>query len=534
MNEIIIDTKVTETWGVEWDEMETARDFLQNFYDANKDENNNVDNIKIDILSNNIVNVYGPVIFDYQELIYLTSSKVNDNTKIGQYGEGWKASVLNTLRNWNCGVTFITKDKKLRYYFENKIIGEKSTRVVFCEVSDCEPINGSMLTITNCNSKLMEEFKFGLNYFYHEKNTLFKNNLISNYERNIIIYESSDTKSGYIFYKKLLRAKIDIPIVVVCNKEYKDIENRIKHDRDRKAFNQEVLEKLLKLVFRNFSNTELSSTLELLKFWWDKGHKILSIISETRKYNDRFVIKFLDDYYAKESRSSASDLLDNNLQIEIENVKKEFQELGYILCPHYMSSFGMKTPDSIARKRLDERQKRLNNTYSRDLDISEKTGINILSEFIKKLSLDLYKRFENAKYTIGENDEIIGELKKKRTSGQQHIFLNKVFFELSFSDSLAILLHEWAHIYGYDGARTFSDALTSFISLILGNQNILNEVKIYENQWNNIVQMINKNRGVKEINSVYKTVEKLTNEEMIKILKKIPEEELFKLLSNIK
>jgi len=30
-----VDIHVSEQWGVFWDEMETARDFLQNFYDAN-------------------------------------------------------------------------------------------------------------------------------------------------------------------------------------------------------------------------------------------------------------------------------------------------------------------------------------------------------------------------------------------------------------------------------------------------------------------------------------------------------------------
>jgi len=27
----IIDTQITDKWGVQWDEMETVRDFLQNF-----------------------------------------------------------------------------------------------------------------------------------------------------------------------------------------------------------------------------------------------------------------------------------------------------------------------------------------------------------------------------------------------------------------------------------------------------------------------------------------------------------------------
>lgn len=31
----IIDTRITDQWGVDWNPMEIVRDFLQNFYDAN-------------------------------------------------------------------------------------------------------------------------------------------------------------------------------------------------------------------------------------------------------------------------------------------------------------------------------------------------------------------------------------------------------------------------------------------------------------------------------------------------------------------
>lgn len=68
----IIDTNVTDKWGVHWSEMETVRDFLQNFYDANK-----ISDINISI-DRNTVNVFAPAIFDPNELIYLGSGKLGD------------------------------------------------------------------------------------------------------------------------------------------------------------------------------------------------------------------------------------------------------------------------------------------------------------------------------------------------------------------------------------------------------------------------------------------------------------------------
>lgn len=31
----VVDTRITDQWGVEWSPMEIARDFFQNFYDEN-------------------------------------------------------------------------------------------------------------------------------------------------------------------------------------------------------------------------------------------------------------------------------------------------------------------------------------------------------------------------------------------------------------------------------------------------------------------------------------------------------------------
>jgi hypothetical protein len=39
-----VESAVTTAWGVHWNEMQIARDVLQNFYDANK---NQLDNVKV-------------------------------------------------------------------------------------------------------------------------------------------------------------------------------------------------------------------------------------------------------------------------------------------------------------------------------------------------------------------------------------------------------------------------------------------------------------------------------------------------------
>lgn len=92
----IIDTRITDHWGVEWNPMEIVRDFLQNFYDANP-----IEDIKIMIKDRGVI-ISAPAEFDFKSLIYLGSDK--STSDIGQYGEGFKAATLNVMRNYGCEV----------------------------------------------------------------------------------------------------------------------------------------------------------------------------------------------------------------------------------------------------------------------------------------------------------------------------------------------------------------------------------------------------------------------------------------------
>lgn len=520
-----IDTKITSLWGVAWDEQETVRDFLQNFYDANP-----VDDIKINI-SGDKVSIFAPAEFDYRELEYLGSDKsIRDLNPIGKYGEGYKAALLNAMRNWNCGVEVYISDKKLRYYFKEMDIGRSQKKVIFRELSEIDPVPGTTLIVSNCTARLIEEFKFGLNHFYYDDNPLMGNLLVKTYAADIAIYESTDKTAGYVFYKRLLRSKIELPVVIVCSKEYKNVDNKIDHDRDRKAFTGEVLEGLLKQIFRNFRPYELAPMLLLVKDFWEKGNKHLAIIAECYRFKETDTMNiFPENYYAKESiPNGVENSFFASLTFEIID---EFRNSHYICCPRYMSYFGMKTPDSVASNRLKERQSKINRIYSRELSALEKEGVDILAHFIKELSADLYKHFENARYIVGESDDVIGELKKSRRYNEQHVFLNTVFFTFPFSDAMAILLHEWAHIYGYDGSRGFSDALTGFIAMILDRDDAIGKLKSYVEQWKQVTQKIQEERiREKRIEGKEALIKRLTADQAKEALSKLPEETVFKIV----
>jgi hypothetical protein len=524
-----VDIHVSEHWGVHWDEMETVRDFLQNFYDAN-----DVNDIKINV-DKKAVQIFAPAQFDYNELLYMRTTKANNPDTIGQYGEGFKASLVNAMRNWDCSVEMYVGNRKLRFYFKDKTFGESESRIIMSEVSEIYPVQGTRLIVKNCSSRLITEFKFGLKHFYYEQNPLFGNCIIDDRYDNIQIYASTEKNCGYLFYGKLIRSKLNLPIVVVCNKKYKRIDDKTKFDRDRKAFTQDVKESLLKYIFQTMKDIMIDDLLLHVKDFWIKGDNELAILAETRRirWNEDISINkiFLKNYYAKESYLHINDPSNHLMNPLIQEITDEYRKANYHCCPRYMSNFGMKTPDFIARQRVKERNKNITNLYSRDLTLLEKHGIDILSDFIKKLSPDLFKIYSNAVYTVGENDEVIGELKEKKNYKDQHIFLNKIFFTFSFNDALAILIHEWAHLYGGDGGRSFSDALTGFISLILKNENALEELKTYADRWKEISAKIQNERkdGASNLN-ISELFDNLPKEKIKEILMSIPQEECFKLL----
>lgn len=509
----IVDTRITDQWGVKWSPMEIIRDFLQNFYDENPVERINI------AFSGDVVTVSAPAEFDYEELLYMGSDKGED--KIGKYGEGFKAATLNILRDHHCHVTVTVKDKKLDFYFEHKQIGKSEKKVVMCKVSSVESSRGTKLIISNCPSMIIEEFRFGLNCFYYKNNPLFGDIIAKTFEEDVFIIKSKD-KSGYVFYKKLLRARLDIPLIFVCNRQYKSIEVKIMHDRDRKAFNDEVLDKFLCLVSRLFNHKEVTNIVNCLEPWWEKGHKVLSALADSLRRS--FKMEFPENYYAKSSNIRRCNNIDMICKIQLQ--EEEFNRLGYNACPYYMSSFGMKTAEAVIREREARIKKKYEETHTRNTTPLEDKALSILKQAIDKLNHNLTASFKNAKYTIGDADEILGELKENRPWNEQHVYLSDKFFTFDFSDAIAILLHEWGHIRGYDGSRSFTDALTEFISVIIKNRNTLDA---HEKEWGEISLQIKRQNSTSTL-YVYEYVESLTSPQKSQLFKSMTEEELLALL----
>lgn len=500
----VIDTKITDCWVVEWTPGEIARDFLQNFYDANT-----VEDIKI-VNEADTVTVSAPAEFDADELLYMGSDKGED--AIGKYGEGFKAATLNAMRNHHCQVEVWVKNKRLEWFFESRKIGRSEKKVVMCRISAAEEINGTRLILKKCPSVLIEEFQFGLNHFYYEANPLLGELLAETPQGDIRIYKSNK-KSGYAFYKKLLRAELDVPLAFVCNRSYQNIEAKIAHDRDRKAFNENVLEIFLARVGKRFPE-QLPDLVNLLQPWWGQGHKVLSIFARSARYN--FSMDFPENYYARSSKDN-NHHLDEMAKIQLQ--EEEFKKAGYIACPGYMSELGMKTAASVVKERETKIRDEYAQNHTRSPNAIEGQALLILSRAVEGISSNFASLFRNVQYTIGDSDSILGELKEARGWREQHVYLSEKIFTMDFCEALSILLHEWSHLHGYDGSRSFTDALTAVIASVIKHRTVLDS---YEREWEEITSEIKNKTG----SSAHDLVDRLDTAATSKLLRSIPEDQL--------
>ena len=279
---------------------------------------------------------------------------------------------------------------------------------------------------------------------------------------------------------------------------------------------------VLKHLFRPL---KAENIVNFLKPFWCKGHKILSIIAGASRYN--FTMEFPDNYYAADRHLTHSLLFIAPL---IKTVENEFIQNNFLACPAYMQKLGMKTPSEVASKRHDNERLKYASIYTRPPTSLENKSLEILNNCIQKIQPFLPNRFANSDYLIGESDELIGELRERSSRNDNRVFLNKQIFLYDFSQALSILLHEWGHIYGYDGSKSFTNALTEFISLIIKKRDTLDP---FEGKWLKSVANVREER-LSEISEsgLFAKIDLLTSEEKSSVIRKIPEDELFKILKS--
>ncbi len=194
---------VTTAWGVRWNEMQIARDVVQNFYDANRQ---NLEAVKVTVDGRD-VRIFGPAQFDLEHLFYLGSEKTGDD--VGQYGEGFKAAAVCLLRDQGVSLISISGQTLVHVRLADEpVVGSGHPLVYdFYRISPAQ--EGSLMILPSCRPALVRELQHGLDHFFSENNRLLGTQLWKSYGREdeYALYESK-TNDGHVFYRRLRRATI--------------------------------------------------------------------------------------------------------------------------------------------------------------------------------------------------------------------------------------------------------------------------------------------------------------------------------------
>lgn len=469
---------VTSAWGVDWDEQLIARDLMQNFFDANRAQ---LDKIVVAV-RDDLVRVSAPAEFALRHLFYLGSEKGEDD--IGKYGEGFKAATICILRR---GGTFVAaasgKEGVVIRLSEEPAPGTNLFPLVYDFYDLEQPVAGSVLLIDGAWRELSRAMQLGLMEFFHEGNPLIGPPLMGT-GREFQLFRST-TEAGHIFYRNLRRGDIpDLPVVLVLNKTYARIEKEIAKDRDRKAFGEAVRGMFYSIWAQSFfrMRTAQEHIIAAAEPLWrqGRGHPLLAAVAIKSAYShwDRATAErvFSNGFYAESPTHDPREL------IRFKEIESDWQRQGRLSLPAYFTAFGVVSAQQRVRELNEEAKEEARRQGAHRPTRAEAAAIAVLRGVLLELAPKIAQFYEEKRtnYTIAATEVLLGEFKLGRGYHSHEIFLAAQIFERDFAEALAVFLHEHAHIHGYDGSRTFTDALTELLETTVRERQTMDR---HERHW---------------------------------------------------
>jgi len=511
---------VTTAWGVNWNEELIARDLMQNFFDANRER---LGEVRVRPEGRNVV-IEAPAEFNLQRLFYLGSEKSGED--IGQYGEGFKAAALCLLRDQKASVYAGSGRSAMQMRIAERAVDETALYPLEYDFYTLQtPVQGTRLVIEGCSSKLVTALQVGMNHFLHEANPLLGARLWHSWDDGFSLYESTD-KHGHVFYRKLKRGEFEgIPVVLVINKQYQLIEKKVSKDRDRNAFGDEVMRIFFDHYARHAAGKSRDAARAILvraREVWERGHPLLSEIADAVRYHHWSELEakdiFGDQYFARSTSDNPAE------GMQIERMERLWKEEGRHCLPQYFACFGVISARRHMEKQAEKARDEAMREGRRRPTKAERDALALLTSVLESLAPSIAKVFQHAKtsYTVAKTDTLVGELRKGRDYRSQEVFLTEGLFAGEFSRAVAVFLHEHAHIFGYDGSRGFSDALTELLETTIRARSTLDA---YEGRWREVQALVLAERGSGGTSGEFPLLDWLngkTREELLQLLAVAP------------
>lgn len=163
--------------------------------------------------------------------------------------------------------------------------------------------------------------------------------------------------------------------------------------------------------------------------------------------------------------------------------------------PAYFARFGLSSAERQIIDLEEKARKEAREKEHRSASPAEGRAIAVLSDFVRAFAPEIMAVFDRGRtsYSVAKTEVVLGELKQLRQYRSREVFLAEDVFTSEFARALAVFLHEHSHIFGYDGSRGFTDALTELLEVVVRHRDILDE---YEARWNALRQEIAAERKV--------------------------------------
>ena len=323
----------------------------------------------------------------------------------------------SALRRWRCPTIRLPCCR----ISDEPVAGTDLYPLVYDFFTTDVPCNGTELILTACQARLRDALRTGLTHFFYEENPLLGELLWASLGREFSMYASAWVTQGCVFYRNLRRGVIPhLPVVLVVNREYKQIEKQISNDRDRNFFGEKLMASFYNVFAKSplrYDTQGLQVLLDRARPCWNQGHPLIAEIARASCSWDQAAQDglFQGKYFA---RSFARDAA---RQMEYQHVERQWQQKGLLPLPAYFASFGLST----AEEHLRDLERKGREQARRRPSPAEANSIEMLRQTLRELRPEIVAVFDAGKttYTVAKSEAFLGELRDHRHYSAREVFL---------------------------------------------------------------------------------------------------------------
>lgn len=471
--------------------------------------------------------VSAPAQFNLVRLLYLGSEKSAEQDDIGQYGEGFKAAAVALLRDFRVTPYVVSGTRLLRLSIApNPVDGTALYPIQYEFGTHDGDAAGSHLVLLNCTPALVKAMKEGLNHFFWPGHPILGK--LESTSKKLDIYKANGS-TGACFYLGLKRCDMQgMPLVFVYKTAIKKLDTKIGQDRDRKAFDDKIADTFYSAVATELNEDEIDLVLAASKATWSrgKGHPLLAQLAKQllrySGYDDVFIPELGPSF---DSGRFFADIDNKWLLHEnpaLLSVHQEFIAQKRVALPPYFVAFGFDSVHTVHRARQEERIEIAKQIHHARPTPAEHAAIVFLLEAAATFHKPLVNMLISSRvsYLIGDSEELLGEMRRSRGYMSTEVMLHRMLFVGTFGEALGTLLHEAAHMFGFDGDRAFTDALTDLLVRVINSHELVGDLN---RRWEAVRATVIAERDGRPLN-LKERLQVLPPADLLQLLASLPED----------